>query len=154
MDAGPHVPRPKGVPWPDGIPYPIFALGVHIFLEDCPPEAGPTAVIPGSHKAGRLPPKDQVFDMDLEYEGRRAVLLEAKAGDAALFVSDTWHRRTPAREGFGRFFLQAHYARRDIAQRLLTTAEMAQASPEAAERAGTERERRLIGLHAPYFYDG
>lgn len=154
MDAGPHIPRPEGVAWPDAIPYPVFAIGVHIFLQDCPAEAGPTAVIPGSHKAGRLPPKDRLFDMDLEYEGRRAVLLEARAGDAALFVSDAWHRGAPAREGFGRFFLQAHYARRDIAQRLLTTAEMAQASPEAAARAETERERRLIGLHAPYFYDG
>jgi hypothetical protein len=27
-------------------------------------------------------------------------------------------------------------------------------SPEAVQRATTPRERTLIGLHAPYFYDG
>ena len=25
-DAGPHVPRPEGVPWDDRIPYPVFAV--------------------------------------------------------------------------------------------------------------------------------
>jgi ectoine hydroxylase-related dioxygenase (phytanoyl-CoA dioxygenase family) len=154
MDAGPHVPRPEGVAWPEDIPYPVFAIGVHLFLEDCPAEAGPTAVLPGSHRSGRLPPRDQVNDLDLTYEGRGAVLMAAKAGDAALFVSDAWHRGTPAESGHGRFFLQAHYARRDIAQRILTTHEISHASGEAASRARDERERTLIGLHEPFFYDG
>jgi hypothetical protein len=82
------------------------------------------------------------------------VLLTARAGDAALFVSDAWHRGTPAKPGFRRFFLQAHYGRRDIAQRLVTTRESNQLTPDAIERAGTERERRLVGLHAAGFYDG
>jgi hypothetical protein len=54
----------------------------------------------------------------------------------------------------GRFFLQVHYGRRDIAQRLLTTAEANQLSPEAIARAGSARERKVIGLHRPMFYDG
>jgi ectoine hydroxylase-related dioxygenase (phytanoyl-CoA dioxygenase family) len=153
-DAGPHLPRPPGVPWPDEIPYPVFAIGVHLFLEDCPPEAGPTAVIPGSHRSGRPVPADRMEDPELSYEGRASVLLSARAGDAALFVSDAWHRGTPARPGFRRFFLQAHYGRRDIAQRILTTAEANHLAPEAAARAESERERRLIGLHPPRFYDG
>jgi hypothetical protein len=69
-------------------------------------------------------------------------------------VSDVWHRGTPAREGYGRFFLQCHYGRRDLAQRILTTAEVNHLSPEAVARAQTERERTLIGLHQPFFYDG
>jgi ectoine hydroxylase-related dioxygenase (phytanoyl-CoA dioxygenase family) len=153
IDAGPHVPRPEGVRWPAKIPYPVFAIGMHLFLEDCPAEAGPTAVLARSHRSGRTPPKDQLDDLSLTYEGRPPVLLTASAGDAALFVSDVWHRGTPARPGFGRFFLQAHYARRDIAQRVGTTAEVAHATPEAAERATSERERKLIGLHEPFFYD-
>ena len=155
IDAGPHVPRPVDVAWPDQIPYPIFAVGLHLFLIDCPPEAGPTAVIPGSHRSGRTPPRDaDEQGMALSYEGRSPVSLAAKAGDAIAFVSDVWHRGTPAETGFGRFFLQCHYARRDIAQRIYPTDEVSQVGPEAAARAETERERRLIGLHPIFFYDG
>jgi len=153
VDAGPHVPRPENVPWPDAIAYPVFAIGVHIFLQDCPLEAGPTAVLPGSHRSGRLPPRDRINDVSLTFENKSAVPLPARAGDAILFVSDAWHRGTAAQPGFGRFFLQVHYARRDIAQRLFMTGEVSHVTPEAAERAKTERERTLIGLHAPYFYD-
>jgi ectoine hydroxylase-related dioxygenase (phytanoyl-CoA dioxygenase family) len=154
-DAGPHVPRPESVPWDDRIPYPVFAIGAHLYLRDCPLACGPTAVIPGSHRSGRLPPFERIDDATLDYDGRAAVLLEARVGDVALFVSDAWHRGMPAQPGgTGRLFLQAHYARRDIAQRIRTTREANQLSPEAIARARTPRERKLFGLHAPYFYDG
>jgi ectoine hydroxylase-related dioxygenase (phytanoyl-CoA dioxygenase family) len=153
IDAGPHVPRAAGVVWPDEIPYPVFAIGMHLFLDDCPKEAGPTAVVPGSHRSGSTPPWRQEGDPDPIYEGRGPELLIARAGDAALFVSDVWHQGTAAEAGWGRFFLQAHYARRDISQRLLMSSEMSQVSPEAAGRAQTPRERTLIGLHDPFFYD-
>ena len=154
-DAGPHIPRPEGVPWDDRIPYPVFAIGAHLYLWDCPVECGPTAVVPGSHRSGRLAPRDRVHDADLDYNGRTAVLLEAHAGDVAFFVSDLWHRGTPAGEGsFGRFFLQCHYGRRDIAQRIRPTDDVNQLSDEAIARADTPRARTLAGLHGAYFYDG
>lgn len=153
IDAGPHVPRPPGVAWPDAIPYPVFAIGAHIYLEDCPMQAGPTAVLPGSHRSGAMPPKDCLFDLDLTYEGAPARFLTAKAGDVALFVSDAWHRGTPAEPGQRRFFLQAHYARRDIAQRLQPATVVNHLSPEAIARADGTRARTLAGLHEPYFYD-
>lgn len=155
IDAGPHVPLPKGVTWPAEIPHPVFAIGAHIYLQDCELEDGPTGVIPGSHLSGRPPPFDRLLDPALTYQGRGVEPLVAKAGDVGLFVSDVWHRRMPTRDGdHGRFFLQVHYGRRDIAQRILTTAQSNQLSPEAIARAGTERQRRLIGLHPPFFYDG
>ena len=153
-DAGPHIPRPIDVPWDDRIPYPVFAIGAHIMLRDCTRADGPTAVLAGSHRSGRLAPMDQLRDPELTFEGRPAVLLEAAAGDVALFASDVWHRGTPADGGSGRLFLQAHYGRRDIAQRILTTAEVNHLSPEAIERAITPRDKTLVGLHKPYFYDG
>lgn len=153
-DAGPHIPRPEGVPWPDAIPWPVFAIGMHLFIEDCPEEAGPTAVLPTSHRSGRSPPSDRLFDSGLTFENRTAVTLPARAGDAILFVSDLWHRGTPAKQGYGRFFLQAHYGRRDLAQRIYPTAEVSHAGAAAADRAASERERTLIGLHPIYFYDG
>jgi Phytanoyl-CoA dioxygenase (PhyH) len=154
-DAGPHVPRPEHVPWDDRVPYPVFAIGAHIYLWDCPAACGPTAVIPGSHRSGRLAPASQVRDPDLTYDSRSAELLEAEAGDVALFVSDVWHRGTAATgEGFGRFFLQCHYGRRDIAQRIRTTDLSSHLSAEASARAVTPRQKTLVGLHDAYFYDG
>ena len=91
----------------------------------------------------------------LDYNGQKVVPLLTRAGDAGLFVSDVWHRRMPTRDGeHGRFFLQVHYGRRDIAQRLLPTTEVNHLSPEAIARAQTDRERRVIGLHPMFFYDG
>lgn len=153
-DAGPHVPRPAGVPWDDRIPYPVFVIGAHLWLRDVTTADGPTAVIPGSHRSGRLAPHDRIWDDDLDFEGTPPIAPEAKAGDVLLFSSDIWHRGTPASGGSGRLFVQCHYGRRDIAQRVRATADANQVAPEAAARAGSERERALIGLHEPYFYDG
>jgi hypothetical protein len=155
IDAGPHIPRDPDIPWDDRIPYPIFAIGAHLYLRDCPMESGPTGVIPGSHKSGMPPPMDRYDDITLTWNDVGVKPLVAKAGDVCLFVSDVWHRRMPSQPGDrGRYFLQAHYGRRDIAQRVRTTAAVNHVSPEAADRATTDRERSLIGLHRPWFYDG
>ncbi|MEN8158463.1 MAG: phytanoyl-CoA dioxygenase family protein [Myxococcota bacterium] len=155
MDAGPHVPRPKEVPWDDRIPYPVFAIGVHVLLADCPLACGPTEVLPGSHRSGQAPPLERVKADDLRYDDREAVVLSGAAGDVAFFVSDVWHRRRPTTEAdAGRFFLQVHYGRRDVAQRLRTTRDAGQVSPEAAARADDDRAKTVIGLHRPFFYDG
>ena len=152
-DAGPHVPRPADVPWDDRIPYPVFVIGAHLWLRDVTTADGPTAVIPGSHRSGRLAPRDRIWDDDLDFEGMRSVAPEARAGDVLLFSSDVWHRGTPASGGSGRLFVQCHYGRRDIAQRVRSTAEVNHVAPEAAARVGSERERDLLGLHPPSFYD-
>jgi hypothetical protein len=155
IDSGPHVPRDPSIPWDDRIPYPVFAVAAHLFVEACPLEAGPTGVIPRSHTSGQAPPSDHASDDDLEWDGRRAVPIVAEAGDVALFVSDIWHRRLPSLPGDpGRFFLQCHYGRRDLAQRLRTTRDVNQLSDEAIARAKSGREKSLIGLHRPGFYDG
>ncbi len=151
-DAGPHVPRPEDVPWDDRIPYPVFAIATHVMLQDCQRIDGPTAVVPGSHRSGRVAPYS--MDQELSYDGRSPVVLELLAGDVALFVSDVWHRGLPAQAGGrGRYFLQVHYGRRDIAQRIRTTEDVNHLSAEAIARAGTERARTLVGLHPPFFYD-
>lgn len=155
IDAGPHVPRPAGVPWNDRIPYPIFAVAVHLLLVDCPDDCGPTGVLPGSHRSGQPPPFDHLTDASLRYEGRGPVSLGGAAGDVALFASDVWHRRLPSGPGdTGRFFLQVHYGRRDLAQRLRTTQQANQLSEEALGRARDARARSVVGLHDPFFYDG
>ncbi|MEZ6016982.1 MAG: phytanoyl-CoA dioxygenase family protein [Planctomycetota bacterium] len=154
-DGGPHIPRKPGVPWPSEIPYPVFAIAVHVFLEDCTELDGPTAVIPGSHMSGLAPPKAREFDLTLEYAGRGPLPILARAGDVSFFVSDVWHRRMPPQAGgTGRYFLQLNYARRDLAQRVRPTSVVNHTTHEARERAATERGRLLIGLHPERFYDG
>lgn len=155
VDGGPHVPLPKGVAWPEQVPHPVFAVGAHIFLQDCGVDDGPTGVIPGSHLSGRFPPGKQLLDDDLQYNGVGPVRLLASAGDVALFVSDVWHRRMPCGdEDQGRFFLQVHYARRDIAQRIRPTSAVNHLSEAAQARASEPRMKTLIGLHPKGFYDG
>lgn len=155
IDAGPHIPRKPGIAWDERIPYPVFAIGAHIYVQDSGLESGPTGVIPRSHKSGQFPPPDRVKDVDLDYDGRRVVPLLARAGDVALFVSDVWHRRLPAGPGDqGRFFLQAHYGRRDLAQRVRTTVAVNHVDGSARSRIASPREAALLGLHAPFFYDG
>ena len=155
IDSGPHIPRDPQVPWDDRIPYPVFAVAAHLYLQDCPIESGPTGVIPRSHTSGQAPPRDRMTDDDLDWKGQGVVPIVARAGDVALFVSDVWHRRQPPRSGDpGRMFLQCHYGRRDLAQRIRPPQVANQVSEEAAARASNGRQRRLIGLHSPGFYDG
>ena len=155
IDSGPHVPRDPSVPWDPRIPYPVFAIAAHIYLWDCPIEAGPTGLIPGSHMSGQAPPMERLADDHLQWEGRGAVPIVARAGDVALFVSDVWHRRLPPRTGDpGRMFIQCHYGRRDLAQRIRPTSEVNQLSEDTVARARSRRERTLVGLHPLGFYDG
>lgn len=154
IDAGPHVPLPEGTAWPRKLPFPIFVIATHIYLEPCSMKDGPTGAIPGSHRSGRVPPPGEIWNDDLTFEGRGAEAHIVEAGDVGMFISDVWHRRIPPGEdSTGRFFLQTNYARRDIAQRILTTRELNSVSDAALARAETERERQLLGLHAEYFYD-
>ena len=43
---------------------------------------------------------------------------------------------------------------RDLAQRVRTTAQVNHVAPEALARARGERQRTILGLHDPAFYDG
>lgn len=153
-DAGPHVPRPPGVPWDDRIPYPVFVVAVHVLIDELTEADGATAVIPGSHRSGRPVPFDRMQDLDLDLDGVGPLPLTGEPGDVVMFSSDIWHRGLPSGEGAtGRFFLQSHYARRDIAQRLERTTEVNQLPAEVASSL-TGREATLLGLHPPFFYDG
>lgn len=155
IDAGPHIPLPEGVEWDERIPHPVFAIAAHVVLQAMPIECGPTGVIPRSHLSGQPPPAERADDVALTWHGTPVLPLLAAVGDIVLFVSDIWHRRLPTGPGDpGRDFLQIHYGRRDIAQRLRPTSEVNHLSDEARARASTARDRTVIGLHPPFFYDG
>lgn len=155
VDGGPYIARPEGQEWPEHIAYPIFVITTQIYLQEVTVDDGPTAVLPGSHRSGRLPPHERMWDVDLEYRGSRGQLHLAQPGDVSFFVSETWHRRMPTTEKCkGRFFLQTAFGRREIAQRVLLTEQMNCVSDEARARARSSRELELLGLHPALFYDG
>lgn len=154
IDGGPYIARPEGQRWPEHIAYPIFVVTTHIYLQDVSIDDGPTAVLPGSHRSGRLPPHERRWDVNLAYEGRGFVLHLAKAGDVTFFVSESWHRRMPTTDRCkGRYFLQTAYGRREIAQRVVPSEQMNCVEPAARLRATTPRQRQLLGLHPSGFYD-
>jgi ectoine hydroxylase-related dioxygenase (phytanoyl-CoA dioxygenase family) len=154
IDGGPHIPLTNDQVWPADIPHPVFSIGVHIYLMSCPIECGPTAVIPGTHKSGLAPPKDQLSDENLSWSGENVVPLTAESGDVALFVSDIWHRRLPPHtDDRGRFFLQVHYARRDIAQRIKPTHTVNHLDATTLQSGMSQRQKLLFGLHPMGFYD-
>lgn len=94
------------------------------------------------------------MDDDLEWAGRGTTPIVAEAGDVALFVSDIWHRRLPhGSPNPGRMFVQCHYGRRDIAQRIRPTSVVNHLSEHASTAARTPREKTLVGLHPLGFYD-
>jgi len=155
IDGGPHVPRSSEVTWPAEIPYPIFVVSTHVYLQDVRLQDGPTAAISGSHTSGRIPPREQRWDLDLEFPGGQREVHVARKGDIGFFVSDVWHRRLPpTRASRGRLFLQSNYGRREIAQRIRPTEVVNHATPEAIARATNHRELQLIGVHPQSFYDG
>src|SRR5256885_9552359 len=89
-DAGPHVPRPEGVDWPDAIPYPVFAVAGHLMLSRCSRADGPTAVVPGSHRSGRLAPFGAMNTEDLTYDGPPPQAFQTAAGDACRVSCRRW----------------------------------------------------------------
>jgi len=154
-DAGPHIPRSPAHEWPEEMPYPIFVIAVHIYLQDCTLNDGPTGVIPGSHKSGQSPPPEERWNDKLTYRNRVGQAHIVEAGDVGMFVSDVWHRRIPPTQASkGRLFLQVNYARRDIAQRLVPAKNINMVSEEAVSRARSLRQLQLIGVHPESFYDG
>ena len=153
-DGGPHIPRASGVPWDDRIPYPVFAIGAHILLQDCTLADGPTAIVPGSHRSGRLAPFDRMHDEDLSYDGRPPAILEGAAGDVSFFVSDCVAPRAAvdgaAAGGTSCRSTTAAVTSRNVSARLTSSTTSARKRSSAPTPNGA---RPLVGLHDPFFYD-
>jgi hypothetical protein len=126
---------------------PIFILTAHFYLCDVTPDLAPTAVLPGSHRAGRAPRANES-----QWNGREPVAVLARAGECLLFRSDLWHSGSvnthPNRI---RYLLQVHYGRREMAQHFSPFLDWR--FDPAAIAAATKRQRRLLGDHGPGAYD-
>ena len=144
-----RFPRPKGVPLDPRIPMPCFVINLNYYLCDVDEELGPTEFVPGSHRAGRSPEKED-YDANGNpvYEGKSAVSTPGPAGTAVLWNDQTWHRGgLNLSQNRLRWVQQAPYARRFIAQRFYPFINYHM--PEAILERATPRRRRMLGLHGP-----
>ena len=132
---------------PDGIDIPMFLCTAHFYLSPQTEELCPTHVIPGSHRAGRRPARNEYH-----WNGRVRQPVLCKAGDVLFFRSDLWHsgseNRTPDQV---RFLLQVHYGRREMAQHFSPFMHW-RFNPEVLATC-TPRQRRLLGDHEQGAYD-
>ncbi len=132
-----EYPLPPEVPqWDPRTRLPVMWLSVQVALTDLlTTEAGPTEVVPGSQRSGRLP-----ADKDPVFAGRGAEPVLCQAGDIYLFNHQVWHRGRPNQSQGTRYLMQLQYGRGDsIAWRL-------QAAPRTEELAGilAGAEPRLV----------
>ena len=126
---------------------PPFIITAHFYLNDVTPELAPTRIVPGSHRAGRLPTRQEDT-----WRGHAAEAVLARAGDCLLFRSDVWHAGSDNRTRDDvRYLLQVHYGRRDMAQHFSPFLEWR--FDPAVIAAASPRLRRLLGDHEPGAYD-
>ena len=126
---------------------PVYITTAHYYLDDLYEALGPTQIIPGSHRAGRRPAREETAWRGVE---PRSIL--CSAGDAVLFRCEVWHRGTANTSDRVRYLLQVHYARRMITQKFPPYLNRFQFDPAILSRA-TDRQRRLLGEHVQSSYD-
>lgn len=126
---------------------PAQILTAQLYLCDIDLDVGPTLIIPGSHRAGRIP---QEGEDDWQGQCLRPVLCQA--GDALVMRSDVWHSGGANRSAERvRDMLQVHYGRRMVAQKFSPYLTW-RFNPEVLA-AATPRQRRLLGEHEESVYD-
>ncbi|MCA1595049.1 MAG: phytanoyl-CoA dioxygenase family protein, partial [Chloroflexi bacterium] len=92
-DESVRFPRPPDVPLDPRIPAPCFVANFNYYLCDVDENLGPTQLVPGSHRSGRMPAADdRDANGDPFYEGRGPVKAVGPAGTAVLWHDQTWHR--------------------------------------------------------------
>lgn len=126
---------------------PVFITTAHYYLDDVDAALGPTAFVPGSHRAGRPPRAGET-----SWKGQEEQAILCRAGDVVLFRSEVWHRGTANTSRRTRYLLQVHYGRRMITQKFPPYLNRFRFAPEILERC-TPRQLRLLGDHTQGSYD-
>ncbi|AWZ04942.1 MULTISPECIES: phytanoyl-CoA dioxygenase family protein [unclassified Streptomyces] len=127
-----------------GASIPCFTLNVMVALTDIETDLhGPTQVIAGSHLSGQRPPYSPSLP-------GTPTSLFARAGDAYLVNSQTWHRGAPNRSDRTRYLLTTAYGRRFISQRFYPFPDYR--LPAGLLEGAPARLARLLGRHGkgPY----
>src|SRR5262249_21658838 len=87
---------------PDAVRVRMFLCTAHFYLSPQTEALCPTYVIPGSHRAGRRPRREE-----RQWNGRLAQPALCEAGDVLFFRSDLWHKGSDNRTAYQvRYLLQ------------------------------------------------
>lgn len=130
-----------------GVKLPVHLCTAHFYLSDIDEDLSPTKVIPGSHKSGRDPEKDEK-----SWNGRELEPVLCKAGDVLFFRSEIWHTGSKnCTTDRTRYLLQVHYGSRNVAQHFSPFLTW-QFHPDVLAQANP-RQRRLLGDHIQMAYD-
>ena len=124
----------------------IFATTAMFYLDDVTEELGPTKIIPGSHKAGRVP------DGDTTWNGQEPQSILCNAGDVVTFRSEIWHRGSRSTSSDNRYLLQVFYSNRMVTQKFPPYPHGFRLNKEILAQA-TPRQLRLLGSHDGGVYD-
>jgi ectoine hydroxylase-related dioxygenase (phytanoyl-CoA dioxygenase family) len=100
--------------WAEAVPPDRYQVCNSVWmLDDFTAENGPTRVVPGSHRWGKIP-KDVLADPMADYPEQLSLLGEA--GTCVVFNSHVWHSGTTNHSSKPRRALHAAFVRRDQAQ--------------------------------------
>jgi len=136
---------PEDVASDPRVQIPIMISTLHVYVNDMYMDLGPTLVVEGSHKSGRVP------DDDTGWNGNPCKALVCKAGDAILFRSDLWHGALPNVSKERRYMLQVHYGCAYV-ERPFISPWKNRRFPEEYVDLCTDRQRRLLGERQEGFH--
>jgi ectoine hydroxylase-related dioxygenase (phytanoyl-CoA dioxygenase family) len=107
-----HSDTANGMPAPFS-PYSHVA-NCNYALTDYTEEGGALAMVPGSHRNFRQPPRDQI-QLDGETRNPDAVAIEVPAGSAVIWHGNTWHGSFPRKIPGLRINLSMYFCRQYMA---------------------------------------
>ena len=154
-DAGPHVPRPEAS---SGTIASRIRCSRSARTSTCGTARSPT-VRRRSYRAAiarvASHPSTSSTNESLTYDGRPPAVLDGgRRRCRAVRLGRVASRPARGRRLGPATSSRCTTRRRDIAQRIRTTDDVHQLSAEAVARATTDRDKTLVGLHPPFFYDG
>jgi len=125
---------PAGKTLPDWLKLPVLVCTYMIWLSDCDtPDHGPTHVVPGSHRFGRV--------VEPELAEQLGIPACGKAGTAVLVNANVWHRGCANKSNKSRDTLQITWARRIIGHKHKTIMDYRMPPHVYANRSDLLKER-------------
>ena len=126
---------------PTNIHLPVLLLTANYYLTDQEsPTNGPGQAVPGSHKFGKVPPRDLAGS---KWESQ-ITTCTGRAGSVMIFNCQTWHRGSPNHSDRVRYVTQVSYGRKSIGH--FFAPYMDYQMPEHVQAWGdTPRKKRLLG---------